>query len=144
MLWHRLSHFEMISRSVFFGKSKAGSVCEVLDVSHLKRTQVKVQMALDYGQTISLKPIGDTEKAKMLRGERYIHNESTLEDERERCVLALIRFNKVSNPIHGVHPKERTRLLKEVVQAPEGSSGAVRLLKEEQTVRWRLSSLRIM
>jgi hypothetical protein len=52
----------------------------------------------------------------MLRNEICNHNDSTLENEQKRYILALVRFNETNNPIHGIHPKKLTRLLKKVVQ----------------------------
>jgi len=67
----------------------------------------------DYSRTIPQDSIDDAEKDKMLRGEIYNHDDRTLADERRRCKLARLSFNNASNPIHGIHLKERARLLKE-------------------------------
>lgn len=78
------------------------------------RAQARMALSIEHqlsGRAISNE---ETEKEKMLHGELYRPFDIHLVEERERCRVALWRFNNASNPISGLTAKEQTRLLKEI------------------------------
>ncbi|KAL1953220.1 hypothetical protein VTO42DRAFT_3386 [Malbranchea cinnamomea] len=58
---------------------------------------------------------GKTEKVKMLDGEGYNPHDPELVLDRERCAVALKRYNQAKDPTSGISPEEITRLLKQVL-----------------------------
>ncbi|OJJ50434.1 hypothetical protein ASPZODRAFT_54820 [Penicilliopsis zonata CBS 506.65] len=79
--------------------------------------QAQARMALSIEQQLSVHavPSDETEKEKMTRGELYRPFDVHLVEERERCKIALQRFNSSCSPLSGVSAKEQSRLFKEVL-----------------------------
>lgn len=64
---------------------------------------------------MTFEPVGKTEKAKMLGGESYRPFDPELVLDRERCAMALRRYNKAKDLASGISADEITRLLKQIV-----------------------------
>jgi acetyltransferase-like isoleucine patch superfamily enzyme len=82
--------------------------------------QAQARMALSIEHQLSTRPgpAEETERDKMIRGELYRPFDVQLVEDRDRCKIALWRFNNACNPHSGVSAKEQNRLLKEVLIPP--------------------------
>ncbi|KAJ5808933.1 hypothetical protein N7474_010202 [Penicillium riverlandense] len=85
--------------------------------------QAQARMALSIEHQLSghALPSDDTQKAMMIRGERYRPFDVQLVEERDRCKAALFKFNNACNPLNGISSKEQNRLLKEIFVPPSSS-----------------------
>lgn len=61
----------------------------------------------------------DVERSKMLRGSTYNHFDTTLQNERKRCELALEKFNNASKLHSGVSEAETRNILLKVFDPTE-------------------------
>jgi acetyltransferase-like isoleucine patch superfamily enzyme len=94
--------------------------------SQAQAHQMKAKMALEHSRAIAHRNshYDDPEKDKMLRGEAYRPHDPVLTDERERCKLALYRFNNAGNPFTGFTPNEQRRLLRDLIQPSRPVAGS--------------------
>ncbi|KAJ5909170.1 hypothetical protein N7495_001852 [Penicillium taxi] len=86
--------------------------------------QAQARMALSIEHQISGRSVStvyETEKDKMIHGQLYRPFDIQLVEERDRCKLALWRFNNACSPVSGLNSKEQNRLLKEVLIPPSSS-----------------------
>lgn len=63
-----------------------------------------------------------TEKEKMLRGKIFEPKSMVLQEDRERCQIAVSRYNNACNPLNGVDKKERARLFEQIVKPPSSDT----------------------
>ena len=79
--------------------------------------QAQARMALSIEHQLSGRTTSgeETEKDKMIRGDLYRPFDVQLVEDRDRCKIALCRFNNACNPLNGVGSKEQNRLLKEIL-----------------------------
>ena len=83
--------------------------------------QVAARMALEHGRIMATGE--DTERERMIAGKPFSPSDPLLTDERERCKLALYRFNSSINPAVWANPGPRGREqpLRDIFQ-PSGQS----------------------